>query len=204
LTTFLAFFDSIHGSINVQGVEIEIFKSADAAISVLVSIALISSVLATLDQLTLDRIIAAIGRHSGVYSFNIFLSDRFSGNLWVEAITPKNLGEESGLGQNFAFALIAIIAVLIYLILISYPLSVCIVNFISIMKDSNSSLMEIIMAVASILLCSYAVILLATFVIPFKFKPAMFHEGTGMPTKEFIEMLEKEAAEAANQRDGAN
>ncbi len=61
LSTLLAFFDNIHGTTSVLGLTVDIPPSGASALSVLVSLSLLASVLALIDQLLIDRFVSTLG-----------------------------------------------------------------------------------------------------------------------------------------------
>jgi hypothetical protein len=189
--------EAASGSISISGLSIPINEAIRMPLAFILALSIFATLLATLNQIIIDRYISMIGMKANLYSFQIVIANYTSQNLWSDPLTPKYFGLKSGRGHKFAFGIWSWAAIMIMIITMFIPCTAVMSTSIRTLATPNHYFADVI-AISNlfILLVSVGLFVLMNFV-KFQFDPADFDEVDGKPTKEFLTKLESETARSA-------
>jgi len=174
-TTLLAFFSHLEGNVHFLGFTFSIPSLAPLALSVLIAIAFLGTVMALIDQLIIDRFVGILGQRIGVQSFEMLLLNHTAKNLWTMAITPKYFGLASQFGHKSVMSLIGLFYAFFAIIMISYPIAIVSITAMETLKGEPSSI-ELILLGISAFIWAFALLILFLFTISYKFRPTGLSE----------------------------
>ena len=175
VTTLLAFFSNIEGKVHFLGFTFSIPSLAPLALSVLIAIAFLGTVMALIDQLIIDRFVGTLGQRIGVQSFEMLLLNHTAQNLWTMAITPKYFGLASQLGHKSVMSIIGLFYAFFAIIIISYPVTIVGITAMGTISG-EPSLVECALLVISAFIWTFALIILILFAVSYKFRPTGLSE----------------------------
>lgn len=174
LTLFLAFFDNV-GGLSIYGVNITLPEISKLSLSIFVSASVLGWVLVAIDQITIERLIKAIGEKSGIRQFELVLLNYSARNLINISIMPKYTGLESEWGHKRFAYIIAILFIIILACLYLAPVLVVIQSLVM-MYPSLTGFFEYALALISIILLITSLFIIVIHAINFKFRPAQISE----------------------------
>jgi hypothetical protein len=189
LSVLLIASEASTGAISFGGVTIPLGDAVRTPLTLMLSLTIFGTVLATLDQIIIERYIDTIGMASNLYSFQIVIANYTARNLWSNPLTPKYFGLMSRRSHKYAFGIWGIVILLIMIFTFFIPAAVVISSSIRTLTTVGGVFADIV-AVGNlfILAASFAFLIFIT-QIKFEFDPAHFDEVDGKPTKEFLETL---------------
>lgn len=174
-TTILAFFDHLQGATQFAGFTFSVPSLGPIALCVLIAISFLTTIMALIDQLIIDRLINTLGHRIGIQSFELLLLNHTAKNLWTLAMTPKYFGLGSQAGHKAVMGTIGLFYLVFGIIIIAYPITVVTFTFIETLSDTPS-IIEQTLACISIFIGGFALIFLCLFSISYKFRPTGFSE----------------------------
>jgi hypothetical protein len=193
LTTTLAFFDYFSGqTVTAFGVTVVIAPFFASVLSLITASAFFGTVSAFLDVLLIDAYLRTIGQSVGMFSFDLYTLNKTAINLWSSAITPKYFGPISSRSHHWAFTTIGLTTLVIMLVFVMFPTTVCSLIAWKFIHDQASSWTIFLFACASFILLLFTWLFILFFAMKYKFQPAHFNESNHAPTPDFVERMKAE------------
>lgn len=174
-TTILAFFDHLQGVTQFAGFSFSVPALGAIALCVLIAINFLTTVMALIDQLIIDRLISTLGHRIGIQSFELLVLNHTAKNLWTLAMTPKFFGLASQFGHKAVMAIIGLFYLFFGIIIVAYPIVVVTFTFSEILSNSPSAIEQTLVGI-SIFIWAFALIVLCLFSFSYKFRPTGLSE----------------------------
>lgn len=187
-TILLAFLDNVVGTVTFWGIEVAVPKLASLSLSVVVMLNISVLVMKLLDQLIIDRLVHTLGSRIGAYQFELALLNYSAQNLYSSALLPKYFGLTSQSGHKFSSGLNLFLMTLGGVALVSFPVAVVGNAVISNILD-GVEMVEVALISVALFFFFQAIILLLSFMVGYKFRPATLSEPSNPYVPEdFIEL----------------
>lgn len=203
-TSLLAFLNTISGNVTFLGLTVEISNDLAPILALIAASALLGVINALIDDILLNGYINKIGNQLGIYSFQLFLLDKMAINLWADALTPRYFGDQSGNGQKVVMFLHGIITLIVMLSMFFYPITFIALSAYNVFYNAEAVLAAQLLTIFSIMILFWAIVILITFTVPFKFYKADFHEVDNEPTDHFKSKMEEEFMAAQSDDEPSN